>query len=250
MKRQVAALTLVALTALCTQRAWAGDSTTDIALTLNPIFGTHRSFNDKTTPPPVPVPLLELRHRSGPLELILTGLPPLGSVRSNDGVQGRTSTSISIFDGTARVWDPLHRFSIGVGQTLYNQSTHYLDGPEIPGVGDTQYSRITGGHYELGYHVPVRGNAFEATFSVAPRMRGTQFTAYDIATIPTRVDPEIATQIDTAIRFVHRAGKRSEILYGLRYVNYTARYDERSGTLSDRNCGLLPVFGYRVRLGG
>ncbi|GAC1409137.1 MAG: hypothetical protein NVSMB64_17840 [Candidatus Velthaea sp.] len=248
-RRAFAIATMLAAASLFGTPVRAEHSVTDAALTLNPIFGTHQSFNDKTTPPPVPVPLIELRHRAGPFELIATGLPPIASARSTNGIQGRTSTRLTIFDGTLRVWDPLRRFSIGIGQTIYNQSTHYLDGPEIPGVGDTQYSRITGAHYELGYRNAVRSGTIEATLSVAPLMRGTQYTQYDLATIATRVDPEQAGQIDTAVRFVHRISARGELMYGLRYLNYTARYAEPSGTLSDRNAGFFPTLGYRTRIG-
>jgi hypothetical protein len=39
------------------------------------------------------------------------------------------------------------------------------------------------------------------------------------------------------------------MIFGLRYINYTARYEEYDGGLSDRNVGLLPVIGYRTRIG-
>ncbi|GAC1539461.1 MAG: hypothetical protein NVS2B17_14770 [Candidatus Velthaea sp.] len=248
-RRAFAIATMLGAATLFGTPVRAEHSVTDVALTLNPIFGTHQSFNDKTTPPPVPVPLLEVRHRAGPFEFFVTGLPPIASARSTNSVQGRTSTRLTIFDGTARVWDPLRRFSIGIGQTLYNQSTHYLDSPEIAGVGERQFSRITGVHYEVGYRNAVRGGLLEAKLSVAPLMRGTQFTQYDVPTIATRVDPEQADQIDTSIRFVRRINSHGELIYGLRYLNYTARYAEPSGTLSDRNAGFFPTFGYRTRIG-
>jgi hypothetical protein len=224
-------------------------STTDVTVTLNPLIGTHESFNDTTHPPPVPVPLLGIRHRTGPFEIEISGLPDVASVHSSDAIQGRTSTRLSIFDGTVRVWDPLDRFSVGIGETIYNQGTHYLDGVEIAGVGETQFSRVVGANYELGYHVPIGAGRIEARFTYTPVMLGTQYTIYDVPTYFRRADPERADQVDTEVRYVRRVGQRSSVIFGLRYVNYTARYDEPNGGLSDRNVGLLPSFGYRFTLG-
>jgi hypothetical protein len=177
------------------------------------------------------VPLLELRARHGPFEVDLGGLPPVASVRSYNVVQGYTSTRLSIFEGIARVWDPLHRFSAGIGQTLYNQGTHYLDFVEIAGTGETQFSRVTGATYQVGYGVPYRRGRIEAVFNYAPVMLGTQHTIYDVAV------------------YTRAINERAELIFGLRYVNYTARYAEPHGGLSDRNVGLLPTFGYRTRIG-
>ena len=170
-------------------------------------------------------------------------------MRSYDSTQGHTSTQLSVFEGFFRVWDPLHRFSAGIGQTLYNQSTHYLEPIEIAGTGETQFSRLTGATYQAGYHVPYRAGQFEAIFNFAPAMLGTQFTLYDVGRFHGRADPERAKQIDTAVRYTHAVGRSGEIILGLRYVNYTAVYAERNGGLSDRNVGLLPVIGYRLRFG-
>lgn len=222
----------------------------DFGLTLNPIVGgIHESFNDTTHLPPVPIPLLELRGRYGPFEIDLDGLPPLASVRSENRRQGRTSTRLSVFEGIIRVWDPLHRFSAGIGQTLFNQSTHYADPIEIAGTGETQFSRVTGVTYQLGYGVPYGRGRFEAVFNYAPAMIGTQFTLYDVGRFAGRADPEKAGFVDTAVRFVHPVGGRDDIIFGLRYVNYTAQYAAQNGGLSDRNVGLLPVIGYRAHLG-
>jgi hypothetical protein len=222
----------------------------DVGLTLNPIIGgIHESFNDRVHVPPVPIPLIEARARYGPFELALSGLPPVASVPYQDAIQGHTSTRLSIFEGVLRIWDPLHRFSAGIGQTLYNQGTHYANAIEIAGTGETQFSRVTGLTYEAGYGVPFRRGRFEAVFDFTPVMLGTQYTLYDLGFFAGRANPERADQVDTAIRFVRPAGRRGEFLLGLRYVNYTARYAAVGGGLSDRNVGLLPVIGYRTRIG-
>jgi len=230
--------------------ARADELSTDIGLTLNPVLGgIHESFNDSTHVPPVPIPLIEARSRYGPFEVDLDGLPPIASIPSYNVIQGHTSTVLSLFEGVVRVWDPLHRFSAGIGQTLYNQSTHYADAVEVAGSGETQFSRVTGVTYQAGYGAPFRHGRFEAVFNYAPVMLGTQFTIYDVARYHSRFDPEQAEQIDTAVRYTRAVGSRSDMILGLRYVNYTARYNEVHGGLSDRNVGLLPVIGYRTRLG-
>jgi hypothetical protein len=231
--------------------ASADQASADIGLTLNPVlYGTHESFNDRVHVPPVPIPFIEFRERYGPFELDLSGLPGVASVRSDDITQGRTSTQLSVFEGILRVWDPLHRFSAGVGQTLYNQTTHYLEAVEIPGTGERQFSRITGITYQAGYDVPYRNGRFEAVFNYAPAMVGTQYTVYDIGRYAPRVNPEKAGQIDTGVRYVHPLGRRGEAIIGLRYINYTSSYvGAGRGGLSDRNAGLLAVIGYRTRIG-
>jgi hypothetical protein len=80
-------------------------------------------------------------------------------------------------------------------------------------------------------------------------MLGTQNTIYAVAHDPPGIDPERAQEIDTAVRYTYPVGRRGELIFGLRYINYTAVYAERGGGLSDRNVGLLPVIGYRTRIG-
>jgi hypothetical protein len=231
-------------------QARADQTPVDIGLTLNPIIGgMHESFDDREHVPPVPIPLLEVRARHGPFELDLQGLPQLASVHAFDAIQGTTSTRLSIFEGVLRVWDPLHRYSIGIGQTLYSQSTHYTDSVEIAGTGETQFSRVTGINYQAGYGVPYHRGRFEAVFNYVPVMLGTQYTLYDLGFFHGRADPERAEQIDTALRFTHPLGTHGDVILGLRYVNYTSHYAERGGGLADRNVGVLPVIGYRTRLG-
>jgi hypothetical protein len=77
---------------------------------------------------------------------------------------------------------------------------------------------------------------------------GTQVTTYGDTT-PSRFDPERGEQIDGNVRYIHRVGKHTEMIVGVRYVNFTAAYDVPSRPLSDRNCAVLPSFGYRFTTG-
>jgi len=249
-RRAPTVMVAICAASLLAATAARADESASIGLTLNPILGgVHESFDDRISVPPVPIPLLEATYRYGPFEIDLEGLPPLGAVQTSDARQGPVATQLTIFDAIARVWDPLHRFSVGAGQTLYNQSTYYTDSIEIRGTGETQFSRVTGITYEGGYAVPLGHGRFEATLRYSPALLGTQYSTYDIAADHPRADPERAEQIDAAVRYVRAAGRGGDFILGLRYINYTARYAEAGGGgLSDRNVGLLPVIGYRLRL--
>jgi len=219
-------------------------------ISLNPIlFGSHQSFNDKTTIAPIPVPILETRIKSGPIEFEAFGLPALVAVPHTDAIEGPTSTRLSILDATLRAYDPLHRYSIGVGETLYNQATYYTYGVEIPGVGERQSSRVVGGHYEVGYHIGLGKGRIDAVAALAPAMRGAQITLYDDPYDHGRYDPELADQIDINVRWERQLSPHRSLFIGLRYLNYTARYDEPGGSLSDRNVGFLPSVGLHWQIG-
>ena len=101
--------------------------------------------------------------------------------------------------------------------------------------------------------------------AVNPRMRGIQYTripTFNSTCAPgagpppspgctqivnTYADPENASQVDLAVRVAHQLSKHGELLYGLRYLNYSAHYDDFPGQLADRNVGFAPSLGYRLR---
>ncbi len=215
-------------------------------ITLNPLFGEHQSFNDKVNPPPIPAPLLDVTARRGRAEFYFTGLPASVSVPYQDAKQSHTSTTLSILDGTARLY-LTRNFSLGIGETIYNQTTHYSVSIPVSGGGERQYSKIVGAHYELHYVKPAGIGRIEASFAYAPTLYGTQTTTFDVGPGSTTLfDPEKGKQIDTSVRYVRRRGKL-ETIYGIRYINFTAIYTA-NGSLSDRNVGILPTFGLRTRL--
>jgi hypothetical protein len=220
----------------------------DIGVTLDPIVGgIHDSFNDQIHLPPIPVPLLEGSYRFSNFEVTAYGLPPTIAIPYSNAVQGSVALRLSIFDGTFRLWDPSHHVAIGVGETIYNQTTHYAtaDSFAMSG-GERQYSRIAGAHYEVAVRIPFRAGSIETSLRYAPVLLGTQVSTYEDGT-PSRFDPERGQQIDTNIRYVHHIGRHMDAVLGLRYVNFTAAYDTPSHPLSDRNAALLPAFGYLLR---
>jgi hypothetical protein len=252
MRRPVALafFSLVALLwALKRDPAAADPSSTTVGITLNPIAGGyHESFNDTIALPPIPVPFLEASHRFSNFEITAYGLPPTVPIPYTDAIQSTAALRLTILDATFRVWDKRGRFGIGAGETIYNQTTHYDVAVDVPDTDEIQYSRVVGAHYELIARTPLHGGTLEASLRYAPVLLGTQTTTYGNGA-PTHFDPERGEQIDTTVRYVHRAGPRGETVAGVRYVNYTAAYDVPARPLSDRNCGLLVTFGYLWKLG-
>ena len=226
--------------------ALADPAGADIGLTLNPVIGgVHDSFNDTIHLPPVPVPLLDASAHVGPFEVVAFGVPVTASVPYTDALQGTVALRLMIVDATLRMWGG--RFGVGIGQTLYNQTTHYATADSYANSGDErQYSRITGAHYELAMRTPFRAGTLETSLRYAPVLLGTQVSTYGNGT-PSRFDPERGEQIDGSIRYKHHIGPHEDAVLGVRYVNFTAAYDIPSRPLSDRNCALMPSIGYLWR---
>jgi hypothetical protein len=239
-----------ALLAFTAAPAFADPPEATLGITLDPIVGgVHDSFNDQIHLPPIPVPLLEASFQAGNFEITAYGLPPTVAIPYTDAIQGQTRLRLTILDGTFRVWDNRNRFAIGIGETIYNQTTHYAVADFFSASGgERQYSRLVGAHYEIAARFPFRAGRLETSIRFAPVMLGTQVSTYDDNVTPTRFDPERGEQIDANIRYVHHIGRHSDAVLGLRYVNFTASYDVPSHPLSDRNAALLPAIGYLWRL--
>lgn len=227
----------------------ADPSSTDIGITVNPTFGVHEDYNDYIHVPPVPAPFIEASHRFDRFELYAFGLPPTVAIPYSDAIQHQTSLRITILDGTLRIFDNDRRFAVGIGETIYNQDTHYAVADLYPNTDEEQYSRVLGMHVELFSRLPFRHGVLETSLRYTPTMLGTQVSAYGSSPTLTRYDPEHGNQVDGEIRYVHPAGDRREAVLGLRYVNFTAGYTTPGRPLSDRNAGILPSFGYLWKVG-
>lgn len=219
-----------------------------IGITLDPILGgVHDSFNDRIKLPPLPVPLVEGNVHAGNFEITGYGIPPTIAIPYTDSIQGQVRLRLTILDATFRVWDNAHRFGIGIGETLYNQTTHYETADVFAtSGGQRQYSRIAGAHYEIVARFPFRAGNIETSLRYAPVLLGTQVSTYEDGT-PSRFDPERGEQIDGSIRYVRHVSRHFDAVLGVRYVNFTAAYDVPGKPLSDRNAAVLPAFGYLWR---
>ncbi|MBV8642364.1 MAG: hypothetical protein JO225_00420 [Candidatus Eremiobacteraeota bacterium] len=256
--RRAAALT-IALFSCGTALACADPVQATFALTVNPLNG-HHQINGGTRDNLVfaPLPLGELTLRRGGDSLRIEGLPPV-SFHYNSAGDGAQSTQLSILNGTYR-----HSFAggwfVGAGQTIYNQYTtyravaggfYYQRGPIIEPIygSEAQFSRVVGARFEAGRTMAFGANHVEIWAAANPRMRGIQYTRIpqQSGIVSTFPDPENGSQVDLSVRVAHPTGKHGEFLYGLRYLNYTAHYDDFPGELADVNVGFAPVVGYRVR---
>ena len=242
----------------------------DFALTLNPLYGQHEvdgGQRDTLSFAPLPLGELTLRRRNDSLRI--EGLPPVAFTYGGSG-DGAQSTRLSLVNATYRRSFAGGWF-IGLGQTLYNQSTDYgvADGNfaytraslVVPIYGsEAQYSRVTGARFEAGRMVQHGRDRLEYWAAVNPRMRGVQYTrvpTFQFLCAPpcvssthtlTFADPENAAQVDLSARIAHRISKNAELLYGVRYLNYSAHYDDFPGQIADRNVGFAPTIGFRLRL--
>ncbi len=249
---------------------------TTFALTVNPLTGHHEvngAHVDKLVF--APVPLAELTVAMKRSSIRIEGLPPV-TFGYNTAGTGAISTRLGILNATYRQTFGGGWFA-GIGQTVYNQITiyrsvngsfFYTRGPDVVPINgsEAQYSRVTGMRLEAGRVLASGRDRIEMWAAADPRMRGTQFTripTFNFRCSPgagpppgpgctqvenTYSDPENASQVDLSIRVGHRLSKRGELLYGLRYLNYVAHYDDFPGQLADRNVGFAPVIGYRLKL--
>jgi hypothetical protein len=266
------AAVLMTLVAGIATAAAADPIDASFTVTVNALSGEHQVNSgriDRLSFAPLPLGELILRHRDDSIRI--EGLPPVSFHYNNTGT-GAQSTDLSIVNATyRRFFGPAF---LGIGQTLYNQSTTYVpvQGQFVytranliePIFGsEVQYSRVTGLRLEAGAIANVGRERLEFSFAANPKMRGVQYTKIpsyrNFCATPsgqvvrcdpftdTFADPENGTQVDVSVRAAHRISKRSDIIYGFRYLNYTAHYDNFPGQLADRNVGWAPVLGYRVR---
>src|SRR5439155_18062014 len=118
-------------------------------------------------------------------EIELQGIPPIGPIGYDSGIGSVSRTTrFSYLLGMLRYHIPHSRFSIGAGETLYNQETVYRQTFQFsfgPGAGTTtdtrtesDRSRVAGARYELGYAVPFSAiQRLTATIAVTPSMHAT-----------------------------------------------------------------------------
>ena len=237
-----------AVFATCASVAFAQPVETSLALTVNAISGDHEISGGRYERlHAVPLPLGELILRRGADSLRVEGMPPLTSTFGTGSASSTSSARLSILTATYR--RELGRgWFAGVGQTVYNQST--FDVPNAVPNG-YQFSRVTGARWELGYISRIGRARIEAWAAANPVMHGVGNTLYrypDGFVSRTISDSETASQLDLSARVAQRLSSHGELLYGLRYLNYGAQYDRAPGRIADRNVGLAPVLGYRLRL--
>jgi len=204
-----------------------------------------------------PLPLLEATLRFKSESLHVEGLPPLtvGYFNQRDG---GAATRLSIVNATYRHALPGGWFA-GIGTTVYNQDTTYPAGAYqyfqrgsfftlITG-SLREYSRVAGLRLEAGQQIHLKRATLEYTAAFNPAIHGVDTLRVPTpSVVQTFADAETATQIDLMARIAQHVSKHGEILYGVRYINFTSHYTDAPGQLADRNVGFAPSLGYRIKL--
>lgn len=187
-------------------------------------------------------PLVQI-HVGGPRFAVhLEGIP----VVSIPGVRpsahyGQATPAIGIFNGQAEA--ALGRAGylwFGLGESIFNQRT------PLPALGQEVASRLAGVRYTLRYRRPL-GNrhVIDALFGTAPLLTGSDVYTF-VSRQPPTYRPERASEVDAWLEWGYEF-RRSELLVGVRTLNFTARYP-LTGEAADRNVGLGPVIEWRALL--
>jgi hypothetical protein len=207
---------------------------TEVGISLAPLIGSHDEGKGPSRVAPIPIPILEIRQRTGIFEIFVEGLPFSPSIAQSNGTQ-QLSTSLTFVDGVLRVY--ADRFYAGVGEMIYNQSTSYLPS------GEVDSSRVVGTRYEIGALVG-KDRRFRAKFDYMPRLIGEVQGRLGALRLNL---PETGTQVEGRVDYVV-PHPRSAVRYSLRYVNYIARAST-TFALSDHNVGVIPSVTFLWKFG-
>ncbi|HUY11991.1 MAG TPA: hypothetical protein VMV73_07005 [Candidatus Dormibacteraeota bacterium] len=175
-------------------------------------------------------PLLQARLGGRKVALHLEGIPVVGIPQHASAFYGQATPSVGIFNATIgeRV---MPRLSVGFGETVINQRT------PLPNLGQVVSSRLAGFRIALRYHVPLRGaRVFEANLGTAPTLWGADRYVYGDGVTPTVTKDEQAAEIDASVA-MGLVRKESEILFGVRALNFSAKFTA-TGLAGDRNAGV------------
>lgn len=231
-----------------------------LGMNLNVVLGRQQQSSQRTTSlPTVPVPMLWAAVPIKRFTIFAEGVPPIGPVSYADGRGTTQATKISYmaFEGRWKV--DASRFALGVGSTVVNQATYYGFRDPVT----EQASRVAGFRVSAVARLEQTLRA-DTDFSMAfsPSMHGVQRSYLRYATrvlcTPTAPhiwtcsfvtdvnDSELASLADIQVaRRLHFG--RYALRYGLRYINYSARYP--NGMAADRERLIMPFVGmeYSIR---
>lgn len=253
MRGRFRAITAAAILAFAAGAVCRADSGTAAGVSLLFVSGQHEEQNGSARASLVPAPLIEISHTSRRFEFLAEGIPPLRAP-IGDNQLGIQDIQLSYVSGVVRYWNRRRTFAVGVGETLYNQQTNYAFGSYASvSNGQLDASRVAGAQFEALGRIPAGGSDYvEISASVNPSLHGrmgwTNYETVQGATNTFALPPawERGSEVLLGLERVHRFG-RYEFSYGLRYLNYVARFDD--GRLADRNTFLMPFAGISRALG-
>lgn len=212
-------------------------------------------------------------------EIFAEGVPPIGPVEYGPPVARIPGywhgTKLSYANAVLR-YRLSGAFSVGIGETLYNQQTttgsadsfvahvHTPQGNYDETIASrnthADSSRVPGMRYELLSSFSAGGFPIRASLAVTPSMHAlirTEIFYQQTLSGPLAnrsyfdgwgyASPESASEVEAQLSSSRDFGGFT-LRYGLRYLNYIARYDG-SHALADRDTLLLPFVGVEHAIG-
>lgn len=177
-----------------------------------------------------PGALVQIGAESGRFGFRAEGIPPVTLPQAPSAYYGAAEPELSLINGAFRyAIDPARTIWAGAGETIINQRT------PLPNLSQVVGSRLAGVRYEMMYRKPLRGEHFlEILAGGAPHLTGSDIFIYSVPH-PAVDKPEIASEEDGQVAWgVHT--RTGEFLFGLRSINFSARFAE-TGEAADRNNG-------------
>lgn len=177
-----------------------------------------------------PGALIEVGAESGRIGFRAEGIPPISLPQAPSAFYGAAIPQLSLINGAVRyAVNPAATLWAGAGETIINQRT------PLPNLSQVVGSRLAGVRYEMMYRKPLSGDHFvELLAGGAPRLTGSDIFIYSIPH-PAVGKPEVASEVDGQIAWgVHT--RTGEFLFGLRSINFSARFAV-TGEAADRNNG-------------
>lgn len=175
--------------------------------------------------------LLEGAYARGRFSVHAEGIPPVSIPQRASQAYGQATPQLSVFNGAARVsLGSRAQWWAGFGATVINQKT------PLPAKAQVVASRLAGARYEIGLRRQLANARFmEVQFGGAPHLSGGDIYTYSDGVTPDVHKPEVAAEEDAMVAFGVRRAK-SELLFGLRSINFSAKFT-RTGAAADRNNG-------------
>src|SRR5438270_4531907 len=158
------------------------------------------------------------------------GIPPVSVPQAPSAAYGQATPQLSLFNSAVRfAVSPSARAWLGVGATVINQKT------PLPAKHQVVASRLAGARYEVAYRHALLTNRFlEMQFGAAPVLSGSDIYTYSDGS-PNVVKPERASEEDISFAVGIR-NANTELLVGLRTINFSAKYS-LTNEAADRNNG-------------
>ncbi len=216
-----------------------------------------QSSQKSTSLPTVAVPMFFANVPFKRFSVFAEGVPPIGPISYADGRGSTQSTKISYMTLEGRWHLPGDRFTIGAGSTLVNQATFYSVFDPV----SEQSSRVAGFRFSASARLEnsLRA-ATDLSAAFSPSMHGVQHSyfwpgvwacylpngAFQVCEPAHAVDDsELASFVDLQASRVQRFG-RYALRYGVRYINYSAKY--WNGVAADRERLIMPFVGFEFAI--